>query len=86
VRGAFSKGEIALADVPPKYAEELCSGYERCLGKEVYALFSNGTDCAKRTEQRILNGEFPQCADDGDAMCFSEHCAASAPQAKLPCN
>jgi hypothetical protein len=56
----FSSGEIALADVPPKYAAELCSAYERCLGKEVYALFTNGTDCAKQTEQRILNGEFPQ--------------------------
>lgn len=51
---------IALADVPPKYAAELCSAYERCLGDEVYALFTNGSDCNQLTEQRIRNGEFSQ--------------------------
>lgn len=63
----FAESEIALGDVPPKYAAELCSAYERCLGKEVYALFTNGTDCAKRTESRILNGEFPQFQAKVDA-------------------
>ncbi len=53
-------GGIALADLPPKYAAELCAAYTRCVGEEVYQIFANGADCIHDTEQRILNGEFAQ--------------------------
>lgn len=57
---AFSDTGIALDEVPAKYAAELCAAYESCVSKEVYALFTNGSDCAEQIERRLLNGEFPQ--------------------------
>src|SRR6187551_1459156 len=54
-----SKG-VPLADVPAKYAAELCSAFERCLGADLYQFFSQGSDCVERTKQQILNGEFAQ--------------------------
>jgi hypothetical protein len=52
-------GGILLSDIPPKYAAAFCAAYKNCLGADVYAMFTNGTDCAATTEQGIRSGEFP---------------------------
>ena len=48
---------IALADLPPKLAQALCSAYQSCYGP-LFELFLNGADCASTTEARIRNGTF----------------------------
>jgi hypothetical protein len=60
-----SDKSIALAELPPKLAQALCTAYQNCYGP-IFELFLNGGDCVAVTEQRIRNGTFPMLQGEID--------------------